>query len=173
MDANPAWQKLGESARSAAPFLFALFLTLLSVVPIQIDGYSRVAPPLALLAIFFWGVYRPELLPPLAVAILGLMLDVLTGAPLGQYMLIFLLVQASLISQRQLFLAHNFFILWWGFAITAALAGLVSWIIGSISLKTMMPLEDIAVQAAIGIALFPVIAALSHRLLRWLADDMS
>jgi rod shape-determining protein MreD len=171
MESNPAWQKFGESARSAAPFLFALFLTLLGVVPLQISNYGQIAPPLALLAVFFWGVYRPELLPPLAVAVLGLLLDILSGAPLGQFMLIFLLVQGSLVTQRQLFLAHNFFILWWGFAVTAALAGVLVWLISSLSLKNILPIHDIAVQAIIAVALFPVVAALCHKLLRWLVGD--
>jgi rod shape-determining protein MreD len=173
MNSPPTWYKLGDSARSAAPFLLALLLTFLGVVPLQIEGYNRIAPPLALLAVFYWGIYRPELLPPLAVAILGLVLDILSGAPLGQYMLIFLLVHASLISQRQLFLAHNFFILWWGFTITAAIAAVLSWGFGSLGQKSLLPLEDIAVQAAMGIALFPLVAGLCHRLMRWLSYDES
>ncbi len=172
MGENEHWHKVSDSARNVAPFLLVLLLTFISVVPLQVPGYSGIAPPLALLAIFYWGVYRPELLPAPAVALLGALQDILTGAPLGQYMLIYLLVQASLISQRQLFLAHAFFILWWGYALIALLAAIVLWLIAAAVLQTLPALTPFLLQACMGIALFPLVAWLCHRLSRLLADDV-
>ena len=57
------WQRLDKAARSITPFGLTLFLVILSVVPMRIPGYAEIAPVLALMAVYHWAIYRPNLMP--------------------------------------------------------------------------------------------------------------
>jgi rod shape-determining protein MreD len=166
------WQKLDRALRSSAPFVAALILTLLGMVPLRLTDFGTIAPSLALMAVFYWGVYRPDLLGPVAAGLLGFVHDVLSGAPLGLYTLVCLVTYSSVVSQRQLFLAHSFFILWWGYALTALLAGTLAWLISCLLHWGLIPFNAVLFQAVAGIALFPPVAWLLGRIQRGLLSSL-
>jgi rod shape-determining protein MreD len=84
------WQRLDLWARNSTPFGIAVLLVILNVVPTSIPDYATISPTLALIAVYHWAIYRPNLLPLTAVFALGLLQDILSGAPLGVYALVFL-----------------------------------------------------------------------------------
>src|SRR5882757_800049 len=87
-----AVMRRGEgSVARFVPTATILILALLSVLPLRFPDYAAVAPLLALAGIYYWTIYRPNLLPPAAVFLCGLVLDLLSGAPLGVAALVFLL----------------------------------------------------------------------------------
>lgn len=165
------WQKLDHTARNLAPATTTLLLMLLFMVPLHLPNFGTITPQIALMAIFYWAVYRPDLVGPVTVGLLGLVQDALSGTPLGMNALVFLLVHSSVVSQRQLFLAHGFFILWWGFALTAMIAGLVAWSINSVINFGFIPFDPVLYQAICSIALFPPIAWLCSRVQRGFLGD--
>jgi hypothetical protein len=101
MAAPTSIQRLDRNARKLLPSLTALLLGLLVVVPIGIPQWGRLAPPLMLVAVYYWSLSRPGLMPPSAAFVLGLFQDLLTGAPLGSGALILVLVQWILRSQQR------------------------------------------------------------------------
>lgn len=166
------WQKLDRGARSSAPFIAALLFTLLGMVPLRLPDYGTIAPSFALMAVFYWAVYRPDLLGPIAAAVLGFIYDVLSGAPLGLHTLVCLLTYSSVVSQRQLFLAHSFFILWWGYALTTLLAGALAWGLTCLVHWHFIAFDAVLFQAAAGIALFPPVAWVLGRIQRLAASTL-
>ena len=68
------WQKLDQAARNITPFLLTLVLVFISVLPTRIPIYAEVAPVLALVAVYHWAIYRPNLMPLWCVFLLGLAL---------------------------------------------------------------------------------------------------
>ena len=164
------WQKLDRGARSASPLIVGLLLALIGMVPLHLQDFGTIVPSIALMTVFYWAVYRPDLFGPVAAALLGFVHDVISGAPLGLNTLVCLLTYSSVSSQRQLFLAHAFFILWWGYALTALLAGALSWAISCMLKGGIIPFDAVLFQAAAGIALFPPIAWIFGRIQRgWLS----
>lgn len=160
------WQKLDRGARSLSPLIVTLLLMFLLMVPLRLPNFGTIAPSVALMSVFFWAIYRPDLLGPLAVGLLGLVQDTMAGTPLGMSSLIFLLVHSSVVNQSQLFLAHGFFILWWGFTLTALLTGLAVWLFNSLLHVDMVPFDPVLYQAAATISLFPAAAWLFTRVQR-------
>lgn len=160
------WQKLDRTARLASPVLVGLLLMLFFMVPLRLPNFGTITPPIALMIIFYWAVYRPDLVGPVSVGLLGFIQDAISGTPLGMNALVFLIAYSSVVSQRQLFLAHGFFILWWGFMLTALLAGFFAWVINSATQLSMIPFDAVLYQAIAGIALFPPAAWLFGRVQR-------
>lgn len=81
------------------PFLMTLLFALISVVPLNLPGFAVVTPAFALMAVFHWTVYRPDLMPLGAIFLIGLLLDLLNGTPyVGLSALMLLLVRTGVMS---------------------------------------------------------------------------
>ena len=152
------WQRLDALARNLSPFGLTLMLALFSVLPLHIPGFSRVAPLLAVMAIYHWTIYRPDLLPAGSVFLIGLLQDVLTGVPVGVNALVFLGIYGVVLTQRQFFASKPFVIVWLGFALIAAGAEVMTWTLISIYHATLIDPRAIAFQYLVNLGFFPVLA---------------
>jgi rod shape-determining protein MreD len=144
-------------------FLFALF----SVLPFDIPGLIVVSPAFALMAVFHWSIYRPDLFPIGAAFVLGLLVDLLDGTPyVGLSALIFLLTRTALLHLREYFLDRPFAALWGGFFLVAATAFALEWSVTSLVHKSLLGLRPVVFQALLTVACFPVgsyLLASAHR----------
>lgn len=110
------WQRMDLIARGITPFVLTLVLVVLGQVPLHIPGFAEVAPVLPLMAVYHWAIYRPELLPAVAVFFAGLLQDALSGMPFGVNAAAFVLVHMAVMSQQIFFQGKSFLIIWLGFA---------------------------------------------------------
>jgi rod shape-determining protein MreD len=152
------WQRLDIIARKLTPFALTLALIVLSVVPTHLPGFARVAPMLAVMAIYHWTLYRPELLPAAALFFLGLLQDSLSGTPLGVNVLVFLTVYGVVLSQRRFFAGKSFLITWLGFALVAAGAAAESWLLVSAFHVTLLEPTAVFYGYILTAGFFPVLA---------------
>jgi rod shape-determining protein MreD len=81
------------------PLILALALVVLVNLPVSLTGRLFPAPILALAAVYYWVLVRPDLMPPGAVFIVGLLEDVLSGGPPGLWAAGFL--AAYFVADRQ------------------------------------------------------------------------
>lgn len=163
-----AWQKLELFLRHATPSLATFLLVLLSVTPLPIPSYGAVAPALPMIAVYYWAVHRPDLLPFSVVFLAGLLLDILAGAPLGLHSFVFLVCQFLVVSQRRLLIGQPFLFLWCGFAVVEILAMLLEWLAFGIYANDFQSIGRPLIGALITMALFPVVAWLLLQMQRGL-----
>ncbi|CAK0751130.1 rod shape-determining protein MreD [Azospirillaceae bacterium] len=160
------WQRLDQAGRSLAPLAVTLMLVLLSVVPLYLPGWQRVAPLLVLMSVYYWTIHRPDLLPPGAVFAVGLLYDLLAGSPLGLTALVLLLCHWMVVYQRGFFLAGSFLMLWTGFSVVVFGAELVQWLACSLLSGEVLGVRAALFQALLSLALFPLCAWLFIRIHR-------
>ena len=55
-------QRVDITARRLVPFGVTLILMLFAITPTYVPGLSHVTPMYALMAVYFWSIYRPDLL---------------------------------------------------------------------------------------------------------------
>ncbi len=158
------WQKLDHMARSFTPFGLSLFLVILSVVPTHLPGYAQISPILALVSIYHWAIYRPNLLPLFSVFILGLLQDLLIGTPVGLYILVFLTVYGVVLSQRRFFAGKSFSVYWFGFAVVSLMASVESWLLASAWNLALLDFNAATFQYLLSLGVFPIVAWI---FLRW------
>lgn len=72
-----AIDRLLRSARRLLPALLGLFLILFSLVPVGAPNLSGIMPLFSVMAIYYWSIYRPDLMPGWAAFSLGLLQDIL------------------------------------------------------------------------------------------------
>jgi rod shape-determining protein MreD len=161
-----AWQKLDQTGRSVAPVAVTVMLVLLGMVPLQLPGYERVVPALALMSVYYWAIHRPDLLTPSTAFCIGLLQDLLAGTPLGLTALVLVVCHWVVISQRTFFLANSFVLLWVGFAFIAVGAAVLQWLAYSILKTTVVPFPAPLFQALLTLAVFPLFAWLFTRVHR-------
>src|SRR5260370_31313713 len=88
---------------SALPVGLALLLVMLANLPVSFTGGVLPAPVLALAAVYFWVLVRPDLVPPFAVLMIGLMEGLLSGRPPWLWAAGFLAAYALTDRQRETF----------------------------------------------------------------------
>jgi rod shape-determining protein MreD len=139
------------------PFVTTLSFVIISVVPLHIPGFAVVTPSFALMAVYHWSIFRPDLLPPVAVFLAGLLLDLLNGTPyVGTSALSLLIVRSMLLSQRRLFADRTFPVLWAGFLLVAAAVTAFEWALLSALHSAALGPRPFIFQAVLTVASFPV-----------------
>ncbi len=154
------WQRLDQVGRSLAPAAVTTMLVLLSMVPLQLPGWDKLVPSMALMSVYYWSIHRPDLLPPSAAFTIGLLQDMLAGTPPGLTALVLVTCHLVVETQRAFFLANGFLILWLGFAFIAVGAVLLQGMIYTVLYQTLIPMQSPLVQAAVTVSVFPVFASL-------------
>lgn len=150
------WQQLDLAARKLTPFLLTLVLVVLNLVPLQLPQYSPIAPDFALMAVYYWALHRPNLLPSGAVFAVGLAQDFLSGGPVGLNAAILVLVYFMALSQTRFFYGKSFFVVWWGFMMVSLGVALAKWLIASLFATAVLSPHPALFECAMGIAAYPV-----------------
>jgi rod shape-determining protein MreD len=152
------WHRLDQGARSVTPFAMSLVLVLLSVLPVPAPGYTAIAPAFALMSLYHWAIYRPNLMPFPAVFAIGLLHDLLTGAPVGLFALVFLTVYGVALTQRRFIAGKSFLIYWLGFAIVTSGGALESWILACLWHLRVLDPDPVVFQYLLSVGTFPLLA---------------
>ncbi|MDE2229491.1 MAG: rod shape-determining protein MreD [Alphaproteobacteria bacterium] len=149
------------------PGTTTILFTLMSLLPFHVPSFGSIAPSFALMAVFHWTVYRPDLLPLGVVFLAGLLLDLLNGTPyVGLSALVLLLVRTGVLSQRRVFSRRPFSVLWLGFLGVAIGAFVFEWAFVSLMQVHFMVPRSFVFQTLVTAACFPIgsyVLALAHR----------
>lgn len=149
--------RLGLIIRGTTPATITLALAILSVVPISMPNGLVVYPHLTLMSVFYWTIYRPDLMPPLAIFAIGLIQDLLTGGHLGLTPLLLLGVYAVVLTQRRAFVGKPFILTWTGFLIVLSVTSSVTWLVVTVLSWRLLPLPQLAAQFVTSLLLFPLL----------------
>jgi rod shape-determining protein MreD len=156
---NPTlWQRMDVVARRLVPIGLTLVLILFAQTPTHVPGLTHTTPMYDLAAVYFWSIYRPDLMGYGAGFGLGLLEDLLTGAPLGTDSLTLLACQYVVFHQQKFFNAKPFGVMWAAFAVLALGAGLLKWLVIGIVSTSFTRFGDMVMSVLMTVAIYPIIA---------------
>ncbi|MBK8175950.1 MAG: rod shape-determining protein MreD [Rhodospirillales bacterium] len=150
-------------SRHLVPCALTFAMLFVGLVPLHLPSFQAVAPSLPLIAVFYWTLYRPDLMPVLAVFLIGLLQDILGGLPIGVSSVTFVCVHAAVTSQRRFFIGKSFSIIWLGFTVVAVGALALSWLLSCAYYGASVSLHAVAFQVLITVGCFPVVCWLLLR----------
>ena len=162
------WMRLDVMARNLAPFLLTLMLLLISLVQTHIPGFGPVMPMLVLMSVYYWAIYRPDLMPLSVVFLIGLTQDLLSGGPIGVQAVVLLICYWLVAVQRRFFHSKSFGVVWWGFMLLGMVAALLNWSLVALVERSALAPWPVLFSYALSIALFPFMTKLlvaTHRTL--------
>lgn len=165
------WVKMDTWVRHSVPFGVTVLLLLLTAIPTHIPGFSGIAPMLPLMGVYYWAIYRPDLLPAWLAFVIGLLYDIVAGTPLGVNALVLLLVQGTAASQRKFFLGKSFAVTWWAFGLLTAGAIGMAWLLLSFLKGRPLDIAPVVFEYLMTLALFPLLTwTLARTQLAFLRD---
>jgi rod shape-determining protein MreD len=132
-------------------------LTLLTVLPLRVPPLGVAGPVWTMMSVYYWALYRPDLMPAVAVFLIGLMLDALSGTPLGINALVFLIVHRLVVTQRRFFYGKPFVIVWLGFGLVTAGAFAAAWLLTSLWHAKILDLDVLVFRSLLTLGLFPLV----------------
>ncbi len=154
----PLTHRLDDWARKTAPVAVTMVLVLVAVMHLPLPGFADLAPMLPVMAVFYWSLHRPELLPFWAVFVIGLVVDALTGGTLGFNSLMLLVVCAFMRTQRRYLVDKGFPTHWIVFMIVVALFELLRWGLMVAITSKLLSLGPPSLRVLLAIALYPCIS---------------
>lgn len=154
---GPSWNSIDSAARNVTPSLLLLFLVVLGQLPFSLPGDSAVTPYFVLMAVFYWGLHRPDVLPAAIVFVVGLLQDALEGEPFGVNAFVLIAVYWFVASQQRHLSEWSFVILWIVFAVVALVAETMRWLLVSLLTTSMIAPWPITFEFLMTVALYPVL----------------
>ena len=155
--------RVNGGAARLVPVLTTIAAATITILPLRIPGYAALTPAFALMAAYHWTIYRPDLLPPLALFAVGLTEDLLTGAPAGGSALMLLLARAGVLRFRRYFVDRAFPFVWSGFTLLAGVGMLGLWALHCLIDLTLLDLRATIFRTVLTIAAFPAASFLLGR----------
>lgn len=139
------------------PFLTILLLMIIMVLPYNLALISDIMPFLTLIGVYYWSVFKPELLPIWIVFTLGIIQDILIGSPFGMMSLLLVIVQQFIFFQGRRFLERDFIFNWVVFVMLVTGFGIASWAIASLYFREVLEYWAVVGQVLLTMAFYPVI----------------
>jgi rod shape-determining protein MreD len=163
-------RRLDVMSRSAFPLVCTLLLMLLAMAPFGFAGQSMLLPALTLPCVFFWSLFRPAAMPPPAVFLVGLFLDLLGYLPIGAGLLTLLVLHSFTVRWRRVLSRQGFALVWLTYAGMAAGSAALLWALASLLTFRLLPAGPAIFLFVLSIAVYPAIAILFTSAHRSIAD---
>jgi rod shape-determining protein MreD len=163
-------RRLDMQARRCFPVASTVLLMLLGNAPFGVPDQAVLLPAITVASVFFWSLYRPASMPPPAVFVLGLLLDLLGWLPVGDGVLTLLLVHGFCVRWRRVLVRGGFMMVWMSFLGFAAAAAALIWAIAAVLAFHLLPIGPAIFQAVLSGALYPVLAILFARAHQTIAE---
>ena len=158
------------TGRQTVPVVIMLLLALIGSMPLGAFHTFEIFPMLNIIVIFYWTVYRPDLVPPAVLFLIGLIDDVVMGTPLGLMASIFVLLYGVTLTQRQFFIGKSFYITWLGFSIISAVCIGLIWVLVALFAGRLGIVFIPFIKYTLTLLSFPSAAWLLVRIQRYLVD---
>lgn len=155
-------ERIGMAFRMIVPYSLIILLFLMNVIAAPPPLSYIFKAPFFLMALYYWTVYRPTVLPVWAIFIFGLMMDVLGYFPLGVNALLFVLCRIVIYDQRKYLMAQSFQMNWLGFMMMNIAYQLTLWICYSALKFHFMPVSQLWMPLVFGALFYPVTSVLLH-----------
>ena len=159
-----------STGRQTVPVVTMLLLALISSMPLGSFHTFEIFPMLNIIVIFYWTVYRPDLVPPFVLFLIGLIDDVVMGTPLGLMASVFVLLYGVTLTQRQFFIEKSFYVTWLGFSIISAVCICLIWVLVALFAGRLGIVITPFIKYTITLLSFPSAAWLLVRIQRYLVD---
>lgn len=152
------WHRLDLLARQLLPFALSCLLIIVAMVPLRIPDVVPVLPSVTLIAVYYWTIHRPDLMPLWAVFLLGLFQDLIGAAPVGLGILALFVVAGVVRSQWRFFAHASFAVIWSLFGLVAAAAVLTMWVLLCLLEATLLDPQPALFQFFATVAFYPCLS---------------
>lgn len=143
------------------PLFVSILWLIVSLIPLRSDLNLTARPMIGLMCVFFWTMYRPDLFNLFSIFILGLFSDVLSIAPFGIYLLMYLLMYLAVSKLVKYITEKTFEISWIGLSLLLFAVMFIGWFVSSVYYAQFLPLKSFVFSYLLSVALYPIVAGVN------------
>ena len=151
------------TARRAFPASTTAILLLVAATPLGLPGQAELQQGVAVACVFYWSMFRPASMPPIAVFGLGLLVDLLSFAPIGVGVLTLLVAHGVAMTWRRELARRGFAVVWLCFLAVAVATSVLGWALTALLTFRLLPPWPGVFQAGLAAGLYPALAVLLTR----------
>ena len=155
---HAAYMQLVQLCWRSLPLLVTVGFMLVAAVPVHVLHGAVPLPNIAAVSLYFWVINGPVFMPPWAVFLLGLTHDLLSGTPLGFWVVIYLAAYGFTLTQRVFFRGRTGIGAWLGFVLVIMLVSSLAWFMGMVLFERWVHPFELALQALVTLVLYPLFA---------------
>ncbi len=156
-------QNLFRFTKNSLPGFSLFFFIFISMIPIGLSPF-KISLSIAIIPIFYWSIYRPDLFPIFFVFVTGLLFDLISGGPLGQWAFIFLLLRVVMETQRKVLIGKKFNVEWLAFILVVPIVFFIISFIGIIIYGNIINFSDLFFQIIFTVSIYPLIILIMHKI---------
>ena len=149
-----------DTVRNLLPMLVLVLLAFLQQVPTRIPELSYMTPSLVAAGIFYWCIYRADLVPILGIFCLGIFEDIMTNSLMGFHALIFLIISGVCRWYRRFFYKQEFIVLWVGLSLMILGISILKWLLYMVIHAQFLSYYPLLFSALATIFIYPLLALL-------------
>ena len=68
----PSLPRVNSGLARTLPIATTVLAAIITILPVRVPGYAALTPAFALMAVYHWTIYRPDLLPAIGLFAIGL-----------------------------------------------------------------------------------------------------
>jgi len=155
-----AIRQFDNIAARLLPTVTTVIAAWFSILPFHIPGYASLSPDYALMVVYHWTIYLPDLLSPTAIFLIGAVFDLISGGPLGMTALVLLLARLITRHSRRKFIGKSFLFVWGGFTLLSIATMLWRCIFHALFGSSPGDFRNCLFQGMLTISLFPIASLL-------------
>ncbi|QQG36043.1 MAG: rod shape-determining protein MreD [Micavibrio aeruginosavorus] len=153
-----SWRGLETIIRLFVAYVLLGLLFLLNLTALPIPHAGVIKPDFVLMAVYYWAIFRPRLIPTWLCFGAGILLDVLSLTPPGLQAFILVLAQSLVRDQRKFLMAQPYISLWAIFGFVAMMAAGIQWgLFGLVNDMQWPAIMPVAIRVLVTLCLFPVV----------------
>ena len=142
--------------KQITPAIVTISAILVANIPTHLAGIYNILYPILLINIYYWRVFLPKSLPYLFLLVLGVLQDSLRGTAFISSFVIIVCV-LMLQSNKIIFRNKSFAIICLEFALFIVSYIIFEWLLMSIYLGKILPINSQILQIIFGILLYPIL----------------
>lgn len=150
-------QRFEVITRMSVIYGFMAFLLMLNLIAAPYPLSYVFSAPFVFMAVYYWSINRPAIVPMWLVFLAGLSIDLLGGLPLGLNALSLIAARQVTMMQGRLLAGQGFIAVWLGFLVICAGLQILQWAAASLLTLHLLPMQEIWISIVFGTMLFPLI----------------
>lgn len=155
--------RVGLLVKLCLPVVATVILIFFSVLPWGVTRIVALELVVAIISVYYWGIYRPDLMPVGAAFLIGLVVDLLGGGVFGLNAMLLVVIQWVAIGQRRALMSKTFMIGWLGYLLISAGAMTIAWLISSVFYGDFLEYTSVIIAYVTGALIYPAVALLLWR----------
>ncbi len=166
-------KKLEIFARFCGAYcLIAVFL-MLDMISFNVPYFNEIRPSFIVMALFYWSIYRPSMVPPWLAFLWGLLIDIVSGLPLGLNALLYVILARIIQNQRKIFMGQIFLSIYIGYVLVSAGVATLEWALFCLVGFEIVSFKPVMGSILLGFAFFPLAFLLMNVTHKILPHDAS